>query len=106
MQLRAKILQSFSLVAVAATLSLSGPDEAKATLVNGWNLIHIQDCYASSVNGIQFINIYSTTGETIPIVNQFDVGTAAKFCADGNAFYVLYQAPSSFQAFAFYPGLH
>jgi hypothetical protein len=95
----------FSAILVAAALVIGGSQNANA-IVNGWNLWHIASCYGGTVNNIQYLYITNTSGESIFLTNEFDIGSAAQFCANGNAFWVnIALPPNTITALYFVPGL-
>lgn len=91
---------------IAAALMIGGSHAAKATLMNGWNLFSISSCFASRSNGLPYIFVFNTVGDFILITDELTIPTAAKFCADGNGFWVNVTLPMTINAFDFQPGLH
>ena len=94
-----------SAILVVAALVMGGSHTAKAMLVNGWNFFSISECFASSSNGIPFIFVFNTVGDSILITDPLFIPTAAKFCVDGNGFFVNLTLPRQINAFFFEPGL-
>jgi hypothetical protein len=94
---------------LGAVALVSNPTPADAALANGWNLFHIAWCYASkTTDGRPFLWIVNPSNDVLVVIENPiapDTVSIAKFCADGNGFYVHLTLPSTINAFEFVPGL-
>ena len=100
-----QLLRTVSLFLLAIplvlTLILGGARTADASTTV---LIHILACSGSGASGVYTLVIYPTTGGFLITTDPITVAAAAQFCANGNAFYAVFDN-GIWDGVILYPGL-
>jgi hypothetical protein len=88
---------------IAAAFSVFDPGIAHAFNI-GWNFIRVLDCVGYQIQGVDYLFIYPTTGGALVTADLGTINAAAQFCANGNAFYILWDG-AAWNGVLIYPGL-
>ena len=67
-------------------------------------LIHILACVGGGAGGADYLVIYPTTGGYLITTDPVSIAAGAQFCANGNAFYALFDN-GIWDGVILYPGL-
>jgi hypothetical protein len=57
-------------------------------LTNGWNFVRAYNCYGSNSGGVDFLQIFPTTGGFLQTTDPVVITSVAPLCSSGDGFYV------------------
>jgi hypothetical protein len=96
-----------TLIALAWLLT-TGPQVLDAGvaqhLAQGWNFLRAYNCYGQNVNGVDYLQIFPTTGGFLETTDGVVIAAMAPLCASGDGFYA-YISGNSWIAISIYPSI-